>query len=128
MPTYINMNMTYLNNYNSKVGPNITWWIYKRLIPFCLSSKYIIKYIMSLRKLTISPFLMKDKKAARCTKHPAYAGSGEGSHPKCWIVGGIPCFQWPIPRLEPLTFKSHGTSLTSVPRLPFWWKAKLYKN
>ena len=59
------------------------------------------------------------KRAARCTKHPVYAGSGEGPHPEGWIVGGLTYFQWPIPRLEPVTFKSHGTPLTSVPRLPF---------
>ena len=42
-----------------------------------------------------------------------------GPHPEGWIVRGLTCFQLPIPRLQPLTFKLHGTPLTSVPRLPF---------
>ena len=42
--------------------------------------------------------------AARCTKHSAYTGFGEGPHLGEWIVDSLTCFQWSIPRLKPVTF------------------------
>ena len=60
-----------------------------------------------------------DKRTVRCAKHPAYTWSEERPHPEGWIVGDLTCFQLPISRLEPVTtFKSHGTPLASIPKLP----------
>ena len=53
--------------------------------------------------------LLERLRAARCTKHPAYAGSEEGPHPEGWIVGGlIAMLDMQIEQLNVKTIFLHG--------------------